>query len=123
MERMELIRLDVLAAECGQAEPATPDPDPTTFQVFVRNITGNHITFMVESGCTVERLKFMVRDRVGIHPFQQRLIFGGQQLQDDKTLAFYNIRKDNTIHLTLRLLGGMNTEAYHCAVGGSGTVA
>ena len=75
-------------------------------QIFVKTLTGKCITANIEPTDTVESLKNFIREREGIPNDQQRLVFGGKQLEDNRSLADYNIRKECTVHLVLRLRGG-----------------
>ena len=75
-------------------------------QLYVKTLTGKTVSIEVEEGESIEEVKAKIAEKEGIPPEQQRLIFGGQQLQDSKTIDDYDMDDDATLHLVLRLRGG-----------------
>jgi len=75
-------------------------------QIKVKNLAGRVIDIDIEPTDTIEKIKERVEQKEGIPPPQQRLIFGGKAMADEKTAADYNINAGNTLHLVLALRGG-----------------
>ena len=76
-------------------------------QIMIKTLTGKTLCLSVNSNDTVNEIKQKIQQKEGIPLEQQRLVFNGKQLEDNLKLGEYNISNDSTIHLVLRLRGGL----------------
>ena len=103
----------VVETPWGAAGPVTtsaPTAPPVTgafFQIYIKTLTGKTITLRVTSWSMLAEVKHLIQNKEGIPPDQMRLVFDGKQLEDGRTLRDYKIQPKSTLHLIMRLRGGM----------------
>ena len=84
---------------------------PTNLQIFVKDLDGTTLTFNVTSATTTEELKSLIFDKKNYPIIQQRIVYSGKELIDGQTLEDKNISNQSTLHMVIRLRGGMFHES------------
>ncbi|WP_447767531.1 ubiquitin-like protein [Sphingobacterium faecium] len=73
-----------------------------SYQIFVKTIPGKKITLQVTSSTLIYNVKSLLKDKEGWPENEQRIVFGGKQLEDNRTLHDYNIGKESTVFVILK---------------------
>ena len=84
------------------------EADDEEINVFIKQITGNSTLIKCSPTANISKLKELIHEKLNINVNSQRLMYLNKQLEDEKTLDYYDIESNSTIHLILRLHGGFN---------------
>ena len=76
-------------------------------QIFVKDLNGKTLTLDVNKEYTIKNIKNKIKDKLGVPIQEQSITYGGKQLEDDKTLEYYDITAEATIQMSLDLKGGV----------------
>ena len=76
-------------------------------QIFVKTLTGKTLTLNVNSWDAIYDVNEKIHEKEGIPVAQVQLVYAGKELENRRTLSHYNIQRESTLHLVLRLRGGM----------------
>ncbi|GLJ51502.1 hypothetical protein SUGI_1094780 [Cryptomeria japonica] len=98
--------IDNVKAKIQDKEGIPPDQQRGGLSIKVKTLTGKEVEIDIEPTDTIERIKELVEQREGIPPLQRKLIYGGKQLNDEKTAKDYGFEGGCVLHLVLALRGG-----------------
>ena len=96
-----------MADSVSQLQNQVQNQNPVSGDFFVKTLTGKNIQITLDPNMTIAMVKQQVFECEAIPVDQQRLIFQGKQLDDNQTIGSYAITADSTLHLVLRLSGGV----------------
>ena len=112
LQRLESHQQSQPPNEAETTEEDNTGDSTVGMQILVKTVTGKTVTISTTSNATIGELKRAIEYKMGIPWTAFRLLFGGRQLDDDKTVGYYNIERGSTVHLVLFLRGGARTNGF-----------